>query len=64
MKTKRGTGRTTSRILDAISRAIQSPSTAIRFVDHSQPKELPVSYTSSYIATKTVAIKIPFSVIN
>lgn len=50
MKTKRKTGRTTAQILDAISRAIQNPSTAIRFVDHAQPKELPVSYTSSYVA--------------
>lgn len=50
METKRKTGRTTAQILEALAKAINSPSTPIRFVDHAQPTELPVSYTSSYVA--------------
>ena len=49
MNKKRNTGRTTAQILDALARAINNPATAIRFIDHAQPKELPDSYSSSYI---------------
>jgi hypothetical protein len=53
METKRKIGKTTAQILDALAKAINSPATPIRFIDHAQPKDLPTSYTSSYVAKIT-----------